>query len=158
MLKKTQKWSENVQKMRAQKLDFFAFWTIVTPGSPKGPPRAPQGPPRPHFGGPKGTQGTILEPQGRPQSPKAHQKAPQELNFVSFWDPWAHFCAQASILSTLHFKNGMHGLIYLDVYNVTGCFHVFCCKDVLLIPSLSQDLPRQREPGRRGGYQRRYPP
>jgi len=139
------------------------------PAPPHFPPRWPQGRPMVPQGRPKSPQDPILRPPRAPKAPfwsprvalrapKAHQKAPQELNLVSFWDPWAHFCARASILSTLHFKNGIHGLIFLDVYNVTGCFHVFCCKDVLLIPSLSQDLPRQCEPRRRGGYPRRYPP
>ena len=112
---------------------FYSSWgPRVAQGCPKGAPRAPQDPILPTPRPPKaplwsprvpqmGAQGTLLEPQG-------HQKAPQELNFVSLWHPWAYFCARGFILSTSRFKYGLQGLIFIDVANVTRCFHGLCCK------------------------------
>ncbi len=99
---------------------------MVTQGSPKGAPRAPETSlwsPRPP---PNGTQGTILEPRVPLRAPKAHKKAPQELSLVSFWDPGAHFCAQASIFPRCFRKSTIPGLIVVDLRNVTGRLCFFC--------------------------------
>ena len=91
----------------------------VALGCPKGAPRAlnvvhlpsPRAPKAPFWSRrvPQiGAQGSLLEPQG-------HQKAPQELNFASFWHPWVYFCARAFILSTLRFKCSLQGLFFIDI-------------------------------------------
>ena len=94
------------------------------------------------------------DPRVALRAPRLTKRLPKS-SILSLFGTLGHtFAPEPPFSSTLHFKNGIHGLIFLDVYNVTGCFHVFCCKDVLLIPSLSQDLPRQCEPRRRGDYPR----
>ncbi len=106
---------------------------------PPFPPKWPQGRPRVSQGRPKSprdlllepqappqrTQGTILEPRDPLRALKAHKKAPQELSLVSFWDPGAHFCAQASIFPRCFRKSTIPGLIVMDLRNVTGRL-LFC--------------------------------
>ena len=101
---KASKITKSGAQMRSQKFDFFLnFWTIVTPGSPKGAPRAPQvrpKSPQDPILPPKGTQGTILEPQGRPQSPKGSPKGTPRAQFCLFLGPLGTL-----LRPSLHFIN-----------------------------------------------------
>ncbi len=124
------------------------------PGSPKGAPRVPQEPPRPHFGDPGSPQGHPRHHFGAPGSPsepprltKRHPKS----SILSLFGPLGTLRARASILSTLHFKNCIQGLIFIDVYNVTGCFHDFCCQrcspDSVYLPRPSSPMQAETTGG-----------
>ena len=90
----------------------------VPQGCPKGAPRVPQGCPKVTQGHPRVTQGHLLEPQG-------HQKAPRRAQFCIF-------LASLGILlwPSLHFID-IAGLIFIDVANVTRCFHDYQTYDFI---------------------------